>query len=252
MPRKRRTAQEIAQEETRKAEAAGRSTPAKRTGSRKDRSTASSKAGTKRTGTKRATASEIAARNAHIVRLREVDRLMWSEIGVLFGIDEKTARRGYDAHIEGRQYEQSFENAMRDMREYVAVLVRHQQLLARIAYELDDPAESIKPPEDTPPPEGEEGKLQVEVRVETRTRIMALHEQVDLMLKEIALRQAIGDLPARFSEMTAARDFEWAIEQIMLVLKEHDQPRKVFVEIEKAMRSRTDVAVPKTHLASVG
>lgn len=237
MPRKR-SAQEIAR--------AQETTSTRRTGPRKDRANAPTKAGGKqpiKPRGQRVTAAEIAARNAEIVKLREVDRLMWEEIAQRYGIDEKTARRGYDDHMAAREHVQSFDRAMRDMREYVSVLIRNQQVLARIAHELDE--------EEVPAAEEGAEPTRRQIRRDVRERIAALHEGTDQMFKEIAIRQAIGDLPARFAEMTAARDMEWAIEQIMAVLKENGVPRKVFVEIERVMGERAGVAVPKTHLSAV-
>lgn len=177
---------------------------------------------------------------------------MWEQIATHFGIDEKTARSGYDSHIAAREHEVNFERAMRDMREYATVLIRNQQALAKIAHELDDDDEAAVEPQPVPEAkEGEPVKLASKVGVDTRTRILAMHEMVEQMFKEIAIRQAIGDLPVRFEEMAAAKDLEWSIEQIMAILQKHKVPRKVFLEIAERL-DESDVSIPKTHLSSVG
>jgi hypothetical protein len=112
------------------------------------------------TGTQRKTAAEIVSRNAEIAELREVRQLTWSEIAMRFGIGVATAKRGYDDHIAGREYHPSFDQAMREMREYVAVLRRNQQALAVIAHDL-------------PELDGAERRTPFDPRV----RIAAIHEQ---------------------------------------------------------------------------
>lgn len=184
-----------------------------------DRARAGTKGGAKRkpTGTQRKTAAEIVARNSEIAKLREVGQLMWEEIAARFGIGLATAKRGYDDHLAGREYAATFEQAMTDMREYVAVIQRNRQALAKIAHELPELL----------PVGAEESDEQRVARISAakqrpQVRIAAIHEQADLIFKEIALRQAIGDLPADFDELVATRDFDWVFTEIMVVLLRGD------------------------------
>lgn len=239
------------------AKATGRSVPGKRKATpkrktvrrrRADRSTAATKAGGRKPTKSRLTAAEIVTRNAEIAKLREVDLLMWGQIAARFEIDEKTARRGYDAHIEAQEAEAaSFVTAMKDMRRYVQVLVRDQQALAQIAHDLE-----MSEPE-VVEVEGADSITRdpKQIKHDIRSRIAAIHEKNDLMFKEIAVRQAIGDLPTRFAELVSSRDWEQAYERAMEVLKRHDIPHAVFVEIAEAMDERVDASIPKTHLAAV-
>lgn len=211
---------------------------------RKPRATAASKAPRKpTTGTQRMTAAEIVARNAQIAKLREADRLPWEEIAARFTVDVQTARRGYDSHVDARQHEVSFERAMREMREYVAVLESVQMKLAVIARD---------------PTVGEDGKKVRRVPAtapSNRERVAAMHELIDVLFKQIAIKQAIGDLPANFADLSVGRDYELVLEKIMVVLKQHDTPRQVFMEIAQAIQASKggfDVEVPKTHLAETG
>lgn len=242
---------------TRKRATAKRSTAKRKPAQRKrraDRSTASTKDGgpKKKTGTRRGTSAEIVARNAEIAKLREVDLWLWEEIAEKFGNTVKTVRAGYDSHVAARHLEEaSFQEAMKEMRRYVQVLVRDQQALAQIAHDLK--VEVIEP---EPVAEGEDAPAAGEpktrtIRHDIRARIAAMHEKVDLMFKEIAIRQAIGDLPTRFAELTSERDWERAHERTMEVLKRHDIPHAVFAEIAAAMDERIDAPVPKTHLSAV-
>lgn len=217
---------------------------------RADRSTASTKDGGQKPkrGTTRGTAAEIVTRNAEIAKLREVDLLLWEQIATRYGITIKTARAGYDAHLAAQEAEAaSFVTAMKEMRRYVQVLVRDQQALALIAHDLE-----MSEPE-VVEVEGADSITRdpKQIKHDIRSRIAAIHEKNDLMFKEIAVRQAIGDLPTRFAELVSSRDWEQAYERAMEVLKRHDIPHAVFVEIAEAMDERVDASIPKTHLAAV-
>jgi hypothetical protein len=234
MPRKR-SVQEMTQD---KKKPSGHSVPRKKQ-ARSGRATATTKAGgpKKRTGTQRKTAAEIAARNAEIAKLREVNLMPWEEIAEKYKIDVKTARRGYDDHLAARYHEASFERALSEMREYVGVIQASRRALSQVIHDL--------------PVEGEEADAEA-VKVETRARIAAIHEQSELIFKEIAIRQAVGDLPADFSEMTAHQDFTAIMGEVLALLKEEGVSREVFAKIEAIIDGRMNVEVPKMHLSATG
>ena len=161
---------------------------------------------------RRLTHAESLRRQQEIVRLREVERRTFREIGDTVGMAEREVRAAYHRFVNDVAPLLAVPAADEQIAEHLRTLDEVRQSLWRAAADADN----------------------------SSAQVGALRGLIDLTFREVEFRQNLGLLPRPLSRSTREADDSWLAGEIVRVFRKYEVPAAAVAEIEQLLDPRRD------------